>query len=292
MSAMSNLKSYLLAPLVDDLDASQQFRLLRAVFLLTFLSVVVTHLLFPEPQLPMYLGLHAIVIALSYTVAIALLGALLYALHQFFGFKLLLVWQVWLMSFAGFVFGSTFSPLDHPVESFLNLEDQHGIAMHFFRLLPLWLLLTYLFVQAYLTQSLRAEIDRLSDSNAIPDDVEQNRAAANVVIEVGRSVLQIDANAIRRVTVEDHYCYVHFKREGTFEKQAFAAPLKDIAALLPDAFLQVHRSHLINLNHVVRFEKRARAYDVVLDDSSEIPISRHRLGLVLPRLQEWNASGE
>ena len=78
---------------------------------------------------------------------------------------------------------------------------------------------------------------------------------------------------------------------STFEKQAFAAPLKDIAALLPDAFLLVHRSHLINLNHVVRFDKRARAYDVLLDDASEIPISRHRLGLVSPRLQAWNTSG-
>ena len=82
---------------------------------------------------------------------------------------------------------------------------------------------------------------------------------------------------------------MYFERDGTFEKQAFAAPLREIAGMLPGAFLQVHRSHLINLNHVVRFDKRARTYDVVLDDGSEIPISRHRLGQVLPKLQEWNA---
>ena len=69
--------------------------------------------------------------------------------------------------------------------------------------MPLWLLLTYLFVQAYLTQSLRSEIDRLSDGNSVLARRVTLPSVSNVVIEVGRSMLEIDANAIRRVTVED-----------------------------------------------------------------------------------------
>ena len=160
---------------------------------------------------------------------------------------------------------------------------------HFMRLLPVWLLITYLFIQPYMTQSLKLEVQRLSDVNARlarqerPHDA---HASERVTFDFGKRQVQIDAHAIRHITVEDHYCYIHHLAGDKLCKTEIALPLRDVLATLPKSFIQVHRSHVINPSHVAEISRKGSSYVLVLDGTqAKIPVSRHRMRDILPRLQ-------
>ena len=69
-------------------------------------------------------------------------------------------------------------------------------------------------------------------------------------------------------------------------------PLRDILALLPDEdFVQVHRSHIVNLQHVQSVARHNRAIRLMLSDGFEVPVSRHRLESVLPKIKASLALG-
>ncbi len=49
--------------------------------------------------------------------------------------------------------------------------------------------------------------------------------------------------------------------------------LKEYAEMLEDyGFIRVHKSHLININHLKRIEKN-NGYFVVMKDKAEVPVS-------------------
>ena len=64
-------------------------------------------------------------------------------------------------------------------------------------------------------------------------------------------------------------------------------PLTRIEHLLPDTFIKVHRSHIVNLDKILNVEKLERNYALLLADEFRIPISRNRLQQVLPKLQTF-----
>jgi DNA-binding LytR/AlgR family response regulator len=63
-------------------------------------------------------------------------------------------------------------------------------------------------------------------------------------------------------------------------------PLRDVIALLPSGFVQAHRSHVVNLEHVQAVKRKNRNVRLVLSAGAEIPVSRHRLHRVLPLLRQ------
>ena len=86
-------------------------------------------------------------------------------------------------------------------------------------------------------------------------------------------------------TSKDDNCYVHYRHNGGYAKRDLAMPLRDVRALLPDGFLQVHRSHIVNIEHIKSSRRKSRRIRVVLDGGCEVPVSRHRLDDVLPRIR-------
>ena len=108
--------------------------------------------------------------------------------------------------------------------------------------------------------------------------------------ESGRTEFTLNANTIRNVVVEDHYCYVHYQYGGGYVKRDLAMPLRDVLALLPSDFVRVHRSHVVNLEHIVCINRRNRSIRVILDGDYEVPVSRHRLEEVLPSLRQQIAT--
>ena len=52
--------------------------------------------------------------------------------------------------------------------------------------------------------------------------------------------------------------------------------LKEVSEILGDNdFIRIHRSHLINLSHVVRFSEDQKEM-VLMSDGSELPVARNR----------------
>jgi len=281
------VRDYLSTRLPLELDAQQHFRLLRNVFILVFISSVVIHLLGQrEDTLPGML-VHATTIGLLYAIGIGVATALLYLLRN--AMRHVHVWHVWAVSLTGFILGYYFLPLDDLVDGLLGLNtDDHIGALGFFRLLPVWFLLTYLIVLPYLNESLRSELARLRDVNEMLEGRSRGseRIGQLVHFESGRTAFSLDADVIRNVAVEDHYSYVHFRRDEGYTKRDLAMPLRDVLELLPSEFVQVHRSHIVNLHHIASIKREGRSIYLALDGDYQVPVSRHRLDEVLPLIRQ------
>ena len=281
------VRDYLRTKLPLELNAQQHFRLLRNVFVLVFLSSVVIHLLDQQVDTLTGLLIHATTIGLLYAIGIGLATTLLYGLRN--TMRRVHVWHVWAVSLAGFIVGYYFLPLDDLVSGLLGVEaGDHVGRLGFFRLLPIWFLLTYLIVQPYLNESLRSELARLRDVNALLEgrSTGGDGTSQPIRFESGRTEFTLDADAIRNVVVEDHYCYVHFRHDDGYTKRDLAMPLRDVLELLPSGFVQVHRSHVVNLHHIASIKRKGRSIYLSLDGDHEVPVSRHRLDDVLPLIRQ------
>jgi len=291
---IEGLHNYLSTRLPLQLNARQQIRLLTTFFALVFASSVVIHLLISQERNLPRLLVHASTIGLIYVVGIGVAIALLHALLD--ATKDVRVWHLWVASLAGFILGYYYLPLNELIDRFAGIETgDHGRPMGFSQLLPVWFLATYLFVQPYVTQGLKSELARLRDINELLECRRTRPEAIDhkpIRFESGRTDFTLSAETIRNIVVEDHYCYVHYRQNGGFAKRDLAMPLRDVQTLLPSYFVQVHRSHIVNLQHVATVRRKNRSIRLILDSAYEVPVSRHRLDDVLPLLrQQIAASG-
>jgi len=281
------VRDYLSTQLPLDLSAQQHFRLLRTVFALVFISSVVIHLLDQQEGTLLGMLIHATTIGLLYAIGIGLATALLHGLRN--TMRYVYVWHVWTVSLTGFILGYYFLPLDDLVAGLLGVDtNDHIGALGFFRLLPIWFLLTYLIVQPYLNEGLRSELSRLREINEILEGRNKSPGRTDQLVhfESGRTEFALNADDIRNIVVEDHYCYVHYRHNDGFAKRDLALPLRDVLGLLPSDFVQVHRSHIVNLHHIASIKRRGRRIHLILDGGYEAPVSRHRLEEVLPVIRQ------
>ncbi|MCB2228869.1 MAG: LytTR family transcriptional regulator [Desulfarculaceae bacterium] len=99
---------------------------------------------------------------------------------------------------------------------------------------------------------------------------------------------RISLARITHVTVEDHYCRIHYLG-GEGPKNLFACmTLKSLTEQLPERdFVQIHRSHLVNLRHVSGLERSEGQYLAVLPVAgAALPVSRRRRTALRERLAE------
>lgn len=284
---IEGLQNYLGARLPLALNAKQHFRLLRTVFVLVCVATAVVHLLVEREYELVTALVHAVTIGLIYVIAVGLVTALLYAVRD--SVRDIRVWHVWIVSLTSFVLGHYFLPIDGLIAWLLGVAAHaHDDQMTISQLLPVWVLLTYIFIQPYLNAGLRLELSRLRDINTLLRQHHSDPAppsSPRIRFEAGRTDFTLSADAIRNVVVDDHYCYVHYRHNGGYAKRDLAMPLRDVRALLPDGFLHVHRSHIVNPKHIVSIRRKNRKIRVVLDGDYEVPVSRHRLDYVLPLIR-------
>ncbi len=280
---VERLRSYLDALLPMNLGASQYLRLFRTVFLLVFASSVLLHVLLEDGARPLRTLLHAASIGAAYTVVAGLACVAFYASHR--AVKRIRVWHIWLASLLVFLAGYYLLPLD-------GFDGGHTVTVGFLQLLPIWGLVTYFFIQPYLTESLQSELVKLRDINALLESGATSAGDLSQPIRFrsGKTAFALEADAIRNIAVDDHYCYVHYRHKDGYAKRDLAMPLRDVLALLPAGFVQVHRSHIVNLRSLQSIRRKNRSIRLVLDGEVEIPVSRHRLDTVLPLLHQRLAS--
>lgn len=92
---------------------------------------------------------------------------------------------------------------------------------------------------------------------------------------------------ISHISIEDHYCNIHYSRSDRLMNKLIRLPIKEMARKLPaDFFIQIHRSHIVNLGHVAYIKKTGRNYRVVLKNFDvELPVSRSRAQQTLPQFR-------
>ncbi|MDZ7685946.1 MAG: LytTR family DNA-binding domain-containing protein [Gammaproteobacteria bacterium] len=290
---------YFTDSLPGDLSIERQFRLLVTIFGITFLSVIVVHQFLPTTQSWWNIIVHALIVSATCLASFGVLAAVLFAVSRNLDFaaaRVWHVWHVWLFSFVAYNVGYfSYLPLgENPRLAMHGSADPASSLEHYARLVPLWLLITYLFIETYLKQGFQDELEQLKRINARLGDRHEPEAApcaATLDFTSPRKPLVLGSNAISHISVDDHYCYIfHRDDKGEWTKSDVNLPLKTILDTLPAGFLQVHRSHVVNPDFIETIERDGRNCLLTMRDGNRIPISRSKRGDVLPRLE--SAAGD
>ncbi|BHH82202.1 hypothetical protein LA52FAK_04910 [Desulforhopalus sp. 52FAK] len=97
-------------------------------------------------------------------------------------------------------------------------------------------------------------------------------------LDGGKTLVNIDD--ITHISMEDHYAKVCWQQTGLKKEKLVRLSLKEAVKQLPvDRFIQIHRSHLINLDHVEGLIREKQKCMVNID-GVELPVSRSRLATV------------
>lgn len=162
-------------------------------------------------------------------------------------------------------------------------------------LLPLWGFAVFLSLQVAISKT---KMKRLAGEIAVT--LEASRQSHNSVAGIegkhpsGMLKLGpenenrvINLADITHVTVEDHYCRVNYSTGNGLKNVMLRLPLKEMMLKLPpEHFLQIHRSHVINLGRISRLTRDGREHKVALAGFDvELPVSRHRFKQLEPRLK-------
>lgn len=101
-----------------------------------------------------------------------------------------------------------------------------------------------------------------------------------VSIPCSEGLLFVEVDEITRLEADSNYTYI-FLAQG--KKITASKTLKDMEKLLPDNFVRVHTTHIVNIDRVEKYIKGDGGY-IVLDDGKTIPVSRSQKQAFLKRL--------
>ena len=285
------IRNYLAFELPGRLTPQGVISLLGATFCFTVFSVVVLHAFIPSQQPVPQVLVHAISVALTYTLVLALLMAVLFLLGKTSKRRTLCIWHFWVLSLlvylAGFYLSSIGGWSADELKYQLHTDLHRGNStFHLLRLTPVWALITYLFILVVQKRSLEAELGELNRINQGLHPAARPKAAP-LTFQSGKKQLEMDAASITHISVDDHYCYIYTETDGSVNKVDVSQPLREIEQLVPENFLQVHRSHIVNLDQVNRIERRDRNVRLLVGEhKGRIPVSRARLKHVLSALDQ------
>jgi two-component system, LytTR family, response regulator len=103
--------------------------------------------------------------------------------------------------------------------------------------------------------------------------VPEGEALRRLFLREREAILPVEVSRITRFEADGDYVVVHAGERPHLVRLR----LQDLEARLDDRFLRVHRSHLVNLDHVRRFEPHdATRLAVVMTDGTRIVASRAR----------------
>lgn len=157
---------------------------------------------------------------------------------------------------------------------------------------PIWLAIVFLAIRAALARQQAGErtagAARESLLRPIQSLPQPDNGAGTLKVTADAGQMDIPLTAITHITVEDHYSRIHYLQgdSGRLRNVLIRMPLKALERQLPPSdFVQIHRSHLVNLKHVTSLTRDGRQSRVALDVAGlELPVSRHRLPHIRPLL--------
>lgn len=120
-----------------------------------------------------------------------------------------------------------------------------------------------------------------------PSAVEPGPKTAPLCVQSGSSQIFLDQESISHVTVEDHYCRIHTQDEEDAKNYFVKSSLSELLEKLSDSqFVQIHRSHVVNVRAIRQIDKKSRSGKVHLKSDAVLPLSRYRLNEVVARMSE------
>ena len=247
-----------------------------------------------------FVSAFALHVALLYTACYAAADILANQLGpKTYKYEQRIVGRQWLVMFIGFLMayalhrGTYYSivGLYHPyVVFYFNTypDMRRGLAVDFILYWSWWATVAYTIIQFSLHNQRNktpARIQTQAGKEAKPDSVAETGPPV-LVHQAGSESLKIDHAKISHVSVEDHYCRIHHQTGGGVRNHLLRLTMKQLLAELnSDGFFQIHRSHLVNLNHVRGWKAEKHKRFLVMNQGAELPISRSRMAELKPDLQ-------
>ncbi len=94
-----------------------------------------------------------------------------------------------------------------------------------------------------------------------------------IVLKTAESIHIVNVSEIIRCEADVNYTTFYLSNG---KKLLVSKPLKEYDRLLaPAGFFRTHQSHLVNLDHMLRYEKTEGGY-LVMDDNSTVPVSTRK----------------
>jgi len=104
-----------------------------------------------------------------------------------------------------------------------------------------------------------------------------------LILKTTENIYVVNIQNIIRCQSENNYT-VFFLNDN--KKIVISKTLKDYEDLLTNYnFIRIHRSHLINLNYIERFEKRDSGF-VYMQDNSKIPVSHRKKDILMKSFEK------
>jgi two-component system LytT family response regulator len=108
------------------------------------------------------------------------------------------------------------------------------------------------------------------------------REEKRIILKTIDKIHVIRIQDIVRCESDSNYCHF-FLKDG--KKITTSKPLKEYAGLFNEhGFFRVHKSHLVNLNQVTRFDK-SEGGDVIMETGDRIPVSSYKKDELLEYLE-------
>ena len=287
-SPVSVILGYTQTPLLPLRTPIQRFKLLLIVASAIMAAILLVHAFSPPGLSARELAIHALMVWAGFLLGMTL-AALAVVIAPVFDHDQPTVGLLWLISALGFVLGilivGAFDRIGTLAPVAAKATSLHGSHSMLLRLVPVWALATAFHVR---TEILRAYESRLAAFEAPrkprpAGDDEQ----AMVQLGSGKSACSVRLATILLVNAEENYCRLVIRDNGNPTSTLVRASLESVAATLPPSnFIRVHRSHVVNADHVERLRRRGRRFFVVLRGVEEdIPVSRQRYKEVVTRLE-------
>lgn len=106
-----------------------------------------------------------------------------------------------------------------------------------------------------------------------------------IILKTQENIYVIDLKDVVRCKSEKNYTYFYFNNR---EKIVVSKTLKDYEEMLGDfGFMRVHRSHLINLKYIDRFEKMDGGM-IIMSDGSKVEVSHRKKDQLLSYIMGLN----
>ncbi|MCG8686316.1 MAG: LytTR family transcriptional regulator [Desulfobacterales bacterium] len=165
-------------------------------------------------------------------------------------------------------------------------EDRLDLAVEFFYYVLGWLITAGLVIQFALRSQRLASEAKQTESAGNPEHPAHQTQSGCFVHASANQNLKIPFSQISHVSVEDHYCRLTYKNGGKLASHVLRMPLNQLEKELPkEQFARIHRSHLVNLRHVMGWRMVRQQRRLVMEHGVQLPISRHRMAELKPILK-------
>ena len=116
---------------------------------------------------------------------------------------------------------------------------------------------------------------------AINNKILKRKTNQRIKIQTGEKEIYVFSNNIEYIEIYDHWLRVFTNENKTIECYGSLSKFEKI--LSPVGFIRPHKSFLVNYKYVSSFGKT----QIVLDNGTEIPVSRYKASEVREKLKEY-----